>query len=326
MRKCSSREPVPEGCKRRTIVNSNLPTSIPTTSTISLAEPTSTSISTDTTVDLTTTSVMSDIPAVETAGGEVVDLAAAANKGTTRLVQPTTTSRLVSPTTTTTSSSTTPTKSNTNTGIFGLSTQGLVKNSIAIGFLPDDGSGGGQSETMAALNSATGGKASTYGYYAQCVPGVPFTGQQLLYRMNDIVASGAVFQPASTSFSRLTTFSRGTKVLKEMIVMPTHGWAGLTYADNSQAVRIAQVMKKFVDAGVTEIWLRFAHEVNWYQYDGTYTGGIAEFKEGWAVVAAAIKQYAPTVKMFFTPNVAASPTTYDLFYPDDRSTVDLIGM
>lgn len=65
--------------------------------------------------------------------------------------------------------------------------------------------------------------------------------------------------------------------------MPIGGWQGLTYGDNSQAVAIAQVMKQFTDRGVT-VWLRFAHEVNWYQSDGTYQGNAADFKEGWAVV------------------------------------------
>lgn len=47
-------------------------------------------------------------------------------------------------------------------------------------------------------------------------------------------------------------------------VMPIGGWKGLTYDDDSQAVAICQVMKKFTDKGL-EVWLRFAHEVNWYQ-------------------------------------------------------------
>jgi hypothetical protein len=50
--------------------------------------------------------------------------------------------------------------------------------------------------------------------------------------------------------------------------MPTGGWQGLTASDNSQAVNIAKVMKQFTDEGI-EVWLRFAHEVNWYQTDGT---------------------------------------------------------
>lgn len=184
-----------------------------------------------------------------------------------------------------------------------LPSYGIKTNGIHVGFLPDDGSGGGTSETMAQINSALGLKASTYGYYAQAQSGTPFDGQQLLWRMDDIKAAGGVFQPA---------------------VMPTGGWQGLTYADNSQAVNIAKVMQKFVDNGL-EVWLRFAHEVNYYQTDGTYTGGVSDFKEGWAVVAAAIKEHAPSVKMWFTPNVA-DLSQYDQYYPDDPTTVDIIGI
>jgi hypothetical protein len=43
-----------------------------------------------------------------------------------------------------------------------------------------------------------------------------------------------------------------------------------------------------------------AHEVNWYQTDGTYSGTASDFKAGWAAVAGACKTIAPDVKMFFT--------------------------
>ncbi|KAM0750419.1 hypothetical protein T439DRAFT_252227 [Meredithblackwellia eburnea MCA 4105] len=105
--------------------------------------------------------------------------------------------------------------------------------------------------------------------------------------------------------------------------MPTKGWAGLTASDNSQATAIAAVMKKFTDEGI-EVWLRFAHEVNYYQTDGTYQGTAADFKAGWAAVAAAVKSN-PKVKMFFTPNIA-DLKTYQEFYPTDVTTVDLIGV
>ncbi|GAA5956920.1 hypothetical protein JCM10213_003043, partial [Rhodosporidiobolus nylandii] len=90
------------------------------------------------------------------------------------------------------------------------------------------------------------------------------------------------------------------------------------------AVAICKVMKEYTDAGV-EVWLRFAHEVNYYQSDGTYQGTVDDFKEGWAVVAKACKEIAPEVKMWYTPNVA-SVDEYDKYFPDDPSTVDLIGV
>jgi len=169
--------------------------------------------------------------------------------------------------------------------------------------LPDEGDGGGTKQTMSQLNSAVGGSFGTYGYYAQAQSGSSFDGSQLLAVIDDVKASGAIFEPA---------------------VMPTGGWQGLTSDDNSQAVNICNVMKQFTDEGI-DVRLRFAHEVNWYQTDGTYSGGASDFKEGWATVAAACKSIAPSVKMFFTPNVA-SLSVYEEFFPSDPSTVDLIGV
>lgn len=91
---------------------------------------------------------------------------------------------------------------------------------------------------MAALNSALGIKSSFYGWYAQLNNEVPWDGSQLTQVMDDLKASGAIFQPA---------------------VMPTGGWSGLTASDNSQGAAIASVMKQFTDEGI-EVWLRFGHE------------------------------------------------------------------
>ena len=49
---------------------------------------------------------------------------------------------------------------------------------------------------MAQLNSLLGGgKASTYGYYAQ-IGGSSWDGSQLLQVLDDVKASGAIFEPA----------------------------------------------------------------------------------------------------------------------------------
>ncbi|KAM0754252.1 hypothetical protein T439DRAFT_323118 [Meredithblackwellia eburnea MCA 4105] len=202
-------------------------------------------------------------------------------------------------TTTKTSSAAT----STSTSSLGWSLSGMKKNGIWWGFLPDDGSGGGTAQSMSQINAAMGQSSAAQGWYAQAQSGVAFDGSQLTSRMDQIVAAGGVFQPA---------------------IMPTGGWQGLTASDNSQAVNICNVLKKFTDKGL-EVWLRFAHEVNWYQSDGTYTGGVSDFKAGWAAVAAACKSIAPEVKMWYTPNVA-DDTQYDEYFPDDISTVDLIGV
>ncbi|GAA5847866.1 hypothetical protein JCM3766R1_001212 [Sporobolomyces carnicolor] len=180
--------------------------------------------------------------------------------------------------------------------------KGCQKNNIFVGFLPDDGSGGGTSQTIFEIESAIGQTSAAQGWYAQAHAGTLFDGSQFKWRKDQIVKAG-VFQPA---------------------VMPIGGWWGLTYSNNQQAVAICKVMKEYTDLGV-EVWLRFAHEVNYYQSDGTYQGTVDDFKEGWDVVAKACRSIAPEVKMFFTPNVA-SLSEYQKFYPDDHSTVDLIGI
>ncbi|KAH9444819.1 hypothetical protein Pst134EB_025077 [Puccinia striiformis f. sp. tritici] len=180
---------------------------------------------------------------------------------------------------------------------------GMKKNNLFLGFLPDDGSSGGDRQTIAQLNSAIGSKASVYGWYAQAHSGVPFDGSQLLSVRDDVKACNCVFQPA---------------------IMPVDGWKGLTSDDNSQAVAIAQVLKNFTDEGIP-VWLRFAHEANYYQTDGTYQGTAADFKAGWATVADAIDKIAPSVKMWWTPNVS-TPEDYTKYEPDDMSTVDLVGI
>ncbi|GAA5859543.1 hypothetical protein JCM1840_004662 [Sporobolomyces johnsonii] len=190
----------------------------------------------------------------------------------------------------------------TSTGGIGWGLNGVQKNGIGLGFLPDDGSGGGTPETIFEIQSKLGQNASAQGWYAQAVSGTLFDGSQFAARKDQIIAGG-VFQPA---------------------VMPTGGWWGLTSSDNQQAVAICNVMKEYTDAGV-QVWLRFAHEVNYYQSVGTYQGTAADFKEGWATVHAACQQIAPDVKFFFTPNVA-SLDVYQQYYPDDPSTVDFIGI
>ncbi|TKA51435.1 hypothetical protein B0A53_05348 [Rhodotorula sp. CCFEE 5036] len=175
---------------------------------------------------------------------------------------------------------------------------GASRNNIGIGFLPDY-----KTQTMAGLTKGLGIKSSFYGWYAQLPKSGAWDGAQLLSQMDDIKACKCIFQPA---------------------VMPTNGWAGLTASDDSQAKAIAAVMKKFTDEGI-EVWLRFAHEVNWYTTDGTYQGGVEDFKAAWTVVAKAVADN-DKVKMFYTPNVAGSLNDYVHWYPDDPASVDYLGI
>jgi len=115
-------------------------------------------------------------------------------------------------------------------------------------------------------------------------------------------------------------------------VMPLT-WNGLTKDNNTQAIRIVKAMKRFTDAGVVS-YLRFAHEANWYNSDScteapgggkVYLGGPSDVKEGWAVVAAARDQYAPDVKLYWSPN-AGSQDQIEQYAPDDKSTIDMVGI
>ncbi|GAA5935833.1 uncharacterized protein JCM15063_001819 [Sporobolomyces koalae] len=199
---------------------------------------------------------------------------------------------------TSTSNSNSTSKSTASSTGSAITLSGLARNNIGIGFLPDY-----TNQNLQKITEGLGIKSSFYGWYSQLPESDEWDGAQLLAQLDDIKACNCIFQPA---------------------VMPTKGWKGLTKSDNFQALAIAKVMKKFTDEGI-EVQLRFAHEVNWYQSDGTYKGTASDFKEGWAAVAAAVADN-PKVKMFFTPNVAGALEDYVAFMPDDLSTVHLLGI
>lgn len=80
--------------------------------------------------------------------------------------------------------------------------------------------------------------------------GLPYTGQQYDSIEADVVQSGAVFiasiMPNKVRFSDITPTVAG---------------------------QIAGVLERFTSQGV-EVWLRFAHEMNWYAGKGqVYAGG-----------------------------------------------------
>ncbi|TGO14343.1 hypothetical protein BTUL_0054g00110 [Botrytis tulipae] len=183
--------------------------------------------------------------------------------------------------------------------IDGLPSGGVVSNGVAFGFLPSDGyQVTSPAYTMAQLNSKLGGKASTYGWYAQ-ITSSTFTGSQLLQRLDDVVASGAVFQPA---------------------VMPTIPFSQVT---SSVASQVASVLEQFTAKGV-EVWLRFGHEMNYYVTDGTYHGTAAEFVTAWKNIHAAVSTN-PKIKMFWSPNVDTSSAPVAPYWPGP-SYVDVVGV
>ncbi|KAL1668958.1 glycoside hydrolase family 26 protein [Schizophyllum commune] len=180
---------------------------------------------------------------------------------------------------------------------FSLPADGLkAKNGVPWGWLPDSGAG----NTIKEIDDKLGkSKASTYGWYAQ-ITSSTFKGEQLLSQMDDVVDSGAVFIPA---------------------VMPS---IDLSKIDEKVASQVADVLKQFTDKGV-EVWLRFAHEINWYLTDGTYTGDASSYQTAWANIASAVSS-DDKIKMFWCPNAAGSMDDLAPFWPKDPDTVDLVGI
>lgn len=186
----------------------------------------------------------------------------------------------------------------------------ITLNGIPIGFIPDVGSDGGNVQTMVGINGLLAGRGQSYayGFYDQTNYGTIYSGVKLLANAPDIYASGAILEAS---------------------IMPVGSWGGYTQVDNSQAVAVCRVMKKFTDAGV-EVRLRFAHEVNYYVTTGEYAPGndmgVSEFKTAWAQVSSACQAIAPAVKMFYCPN-AADLATYEKYLPDNfNQTVQMIGV
>ena len=59
-----------------------------------------------------------------------------------------------------------------------------------------------------------------------------------------------------------------------------------------------------------------------YVTDGTYSGTAAEYKAAWKAVASSCQ---PTIKMFYSPNIA-NLDAYEEWAPDEASTVDYVGV
>lgn len=123
-----------------------------------------------------------------------------------------------------------------------VSAEFLKVGDIYVGFLPDDGSGGGSSETMSQINSMLPAKSAWHGRYAQVTEGKTFDGNQLYHVMDDVKANGAILAAS---------------------VMPYKTWHGLTEGDNSNAIAIAKVCNDIYEKHGVEVWLRFAHESEW---------------------------------------------------------------
>jgi hypothetical protein len=235
------------------------------------------------------------------------------------------------------------------------STSFLSSNGIYIGWLPDNGDSGGVEQDINVsaheplyladclskeLNEYIGQKSFSVGLYGHVLPTEAFDGSELF----DLGASRLMGQSGLDAGSVDRNSVKVTKdaLFKQVVqsgavlitsIMPVNGWTGLTSDNNTQAVRIAKALRRYTDAGVV-VWNRFAHEANWYNSDScteapgggkVYLGGPEDVKEAWAVMAAAVKEHAPLVKMYWSPN-AGSQEQIEQYAPADKATIDVVGI
>ena len=173
------------------------------------------------------------------------------------------------------------------------------KNGIGIGWLPSD-------VPLSKIESLIGSTACWNGQYSQITTTGGYTdaSHQFLGHLNDISNSDRTIFVAS--------------------VMPTIPFAKV---DSLVAQGVARVLGRFTARGI-EVWLRYAHEMNYYSEPGSrgghYTGTPDEFQTSWATMSAAV-QSNPKIKMFWSPNQASSPDALRRWYPRSGH-VDIVGI
>ena len=171
-----------------------------------------------------------------------------------------------------------------------------TKSGIGIGWLP------GTSETIGDIESALGVTTCFDGQYGQITGTGPYTdsSNQLLPSLTQIVGGKTIFVAS---------------------LMPS---IALSSVDSTVAGGVANVMKQFTDKGI-EVWLRFAHEMNWYVTDGTYKGSSSDFQQAWAAISSAVESN-DQVKMFWSPNEASAATIESGGWFPTSGKVDLVGI
>jgi len=158
--------------------------------------------------------------------------------------------------------------------------------------------------TMAHLNGETGQKGATYNVYSQLtssnVDSGSYDGNDQ-YNIDDIISSGAVLIASLMPYIDWTEVTPG---LCDSVA---------SYFENT-----------FTNKGTT-VWLRFAHEVNYYSQVGTYPGGVNydEYKSAWNNMYNAVKNN-PKIYMYWSPNNADSSALQPWF--PSPSTIDIVGI
>ena len=180
--------------------------------------------------------------------------------------------------------------------------------SIYFGYAP----GFSPQVTMEDLNGATGQKGATYNVYSQLtsdnVNSGSYSGNNQ-YNVQDIIDSGAVLIAS---------------------LMPFIDWTDIT-PNLCESVN-NYFTNTFTSKG-TIVWLRFAHEMNYYVTPGSggasggpnYPGGDnpSEFQTAWTNMYNAIKGN-DMIKMYWSPN-EASASDLGVWWPG-ASQADIVGM
>lgn len=143
------------------------------------------------------------------------------------------------------------------------------------------------------------------GYYAQ-ITSSSWDGSQLTGKIKEVQAGGTPYPIFVAS------------------VMPSIPMSEVPGA----AAAITTVMNTLTAAGLT-VWLRFAHEMNWYDSAaGGYVypqSSIADYQTAWAAVSKAVESN-DNVKMFWSPNSASAASLKSAGWYPTGGAVDVIGV
>lgn len=201
----------------------------------------------------------------------------------------------------------------------------LQRNCAYWAWYPDDGlvqfGSQGTMQTLQELNAATVLPAVAVGAYANIeartyVPGditTHFNGSEFLPYLQQAIEGEAIFVAS---------------------VLPVHGYNGFMRNDTAQLEATINVLRTFVDAGV-DVWLRFAHEFNWYTRRGSddldptgrgkyYAGGAPDFVEAYQTTVDLVRAALPTIKHMWCPNVGGMDEIAP-YWPGPEY-VDIVGL
>ncbi|SPO30264.1 uncharacterized protein UTRI_05728 [Ustilago trichophora] len=230
----------------------------------------------------------------------------------------------------------------------------LSVNGFTIGFYPDEGDAGGTKSYLSDLNDAlttswphhphhkhhhhatSAPSINVVGWYAQTYPGELFTGFQLMPLVDNI----------KREYERCQS---SVPFIYEASVMPFQAWSGYTPTDNSKAIEVAQVMCAMLDRSklpsgqftISEIRLRFGHEMNYYIGSGLYPPSTSSsdpglnFRTAFDTVALAVRclpsAYKDRIKLFWCPNIASTSSSsgaiaeYQTYLPT-LEYIDYVGI